>query len=443
MEVSTTLDGITHVEETRTEVVEQMPDGQLQDMVQLLPTPQEPLLFDMDLERMHHELHKNRYLTVEDFLDDIRKIVHNAAVRSEDPERLHRAQAMFTAAQVSIQEFDPQFRMECQRMAVRERQRREAFRKNREKEKAEAAAQNGTYAPGTRRSARNNGKGPEITITDPLLLERRLKRQRSNDNGNTPSDDEVGERSTKRMRSHEEDERDPLDVIDRPLSPMPSRSMSVRFADEVNGALVSPAPNGILTAPPSPQPRRSGFDPALLNPASPVEPRNASAIPVVPTDPEDNPFTTPPVIPSSLSQARAPTPEASSSRLDDAPVELPPPTADGDHSMEMSQPSEPQHSESAPQASVEQPMEIERSPTPLPDFHVDEVELDGLKMMLRDSTAALNVEQLEQLRATCLSCVWRHRAQWDRTSLVQELRSTVQEFVQEVSLDDMDDGDAP
>jgi hypothetical protein len=34
------------------------------------------------------------------------------------------------AAQVSIQEFGPQLRLECERMAVRERQRRKQHKKN-------------------------------------------------------------------------------------------------------------------------------------------------------------------------------------------------------------------------------------------------------------------------------------------------------------------------
>ena len=86
----------------------------------------------------------------------------------------------------------------------------------------------------------------------------------------------------------------------------------------------------------------------------------------------------------------------------------------------------------------EVPMEVERSPMPLPDFHLDEDGLADLKAYLRDATESLNVEQLEQLRATCLGLVWRHRQDWDRTSLVRELKAEAEEFVQEVQLDDAD-----
>ena len=87
---------------------------------------QVPPFFDMDSERMQTELFKGRYLTPRDFLEDVHKTVHNAEARAhKDQERLHKAQAMYTAAEVSIQEFDPQLALDCDRMAPRERQRRE------------------------------------------------------------------------------------------------------------------------------------------------------------------------------------------------------------------------------------------------------------------------------------------------------------------------------
>ena len=70
----------------------------------------------------------------QDFLDVVGTIVHNADVLShEDLDRLYKAQAMFTVAQVSIQEFDPQLNVECEQMTVRERKRRENLKKEKEK----------------------------------------------------------------------------------------------------------------------------------------------------------------------------------------------------------------------------------------------------------------------------------------------------------------------
>ena len=85
------------------------PQLQVQDQIQV------PEIYNMDLEIMHKELYKNSYLTPNDFLDDIHKIVHNATVfANQDTDRHNRALAMLTAAQVSLQDFDPQLRIDYQ-----------------------------------------------------------------------------------------------------------------------------------------------------------------------------------------------------------------------------------------------------------------------------------------------------------------------------------------
>ncbi|KAI0637541.1 AAA-domain-containing protein [Trametes polyzona] len=439
VEVHTGANGVTEVvNETRTQqIVEQPIDEQAQQQIAL---PPEPRLFDMDLERMSVELYKGRYLTPDDFLGDIHKIVHNANVRiNEDPERLFRAQAMLTAAEVSIQDFDPQFRMECQRMAVRERQRREEYRRNREKEKAPGVVPNGqTYAPGTRRSARHNGQEPDVQPTDdPTQLERRLKRQRSNEAAASPSGDETGERAAKKSRTEGEDGEEPTSAVNGVQSPTTNgRSMSVRFADEVEQPSSSPKLAGleaISEETSSEAPRRSGFDPALLNPM-PSPTRDT-----IPTDPPDNPFTPSKSVPSEPLGSRGGSAAPLNGLPSDAGIIL-----DNDQPMEVSQSTEAPAASGEPTQSAQpeqpeqQPMEVERSPTPLPDFHLDEDSLAEFKLYLRDATGSLNIEQLEQLRATCLALVWKHRSEWDRTGLLSELKATAREFVEEVSLDMMD-----
>jgi hypothetical protein len=74
----------------------------------------------------------------------------------------------------------------------------------------------------------------------------------------------------------------------------------------------------------------------------------------------------------------------------------------------------------------------------LPDFHLDEGLVVQLESALRDLTGSLNIEQLEQLRATCLATVWRHRTEWDRNPAVRELQDLVTEFVDQVGVDDED-----
>ena len=409
------------------------------------PPPPKPHLYDMDLERVHVELYRNKYLTPFDFLHDIRKIVHNAEVCAiDDLERLHRAQAMLTATEVSMNDFDHAFRLECERMAVRERKRRNERKKQREKEKAEkekeaqateAIDPNNPYAPGTRRSARNNGQEPEVAITDPLQLERRLKRGRSAEGNATDghqSSEEAGEgRSPKRSRVASEDEQ----LAAHSLLP-------VQFTKST-----TPVPDGNLQLPhpplihPSPR-RTGGFDPTLLNPVPIIDGTGFNSN-GTPTTSVQNGVTPPPPstlssTPTNLTQQRIESPNpfiVSQQPQQEAPSVTPQaPTdqqPDGTASEEQQSVPHPEGEQST-EPPVPEPMEIARTPTPLPDFHIDEDGLEQLKGYLGVSTAELNIEELEQLRATCLAAVWRHRTEWDRTALVGELLSTAKEFVQEV-----------
>ena len=416
------------------------------------PQPAPPKLFNMDLERMHLELYKDRYLTPQAFLDDVGKMVHNADVRMhEDPDRLYRAQAMFTAAEVSIQDFDPQFRLECERMAVRERQRRqERKEQQRASQEAEATAANGSngeYAPGTRRSARQNGEKVDIrSIGDPSLIERRLKRHRSNEASNdsqASGEENNGEgRSNKRSRvaSVEQEQVDGLasngvrfadDALPPPLTPqrpLPLQEDELRLLQSELQAQYShpPAPSGLAT---------------LLNPVTP----EASSTPshqlgaitfgVAP-------------LPMMHQSYDVPMPFAQPMELPSTPIKRTPPTVALPRapSLEILETlSEPVASTSTLPADVPEiyvaepepePMEVEREPTPLPDFHIDEFSVTRLKTSLCDHTSHLSVEQLEQLRATCLSCVWRHRSEWNRDALIQELQSVIEEFVEEIRADE-------
>jgi len=461
---------------------------------------QEPPLYDMDLERMHAELFKGRYLTPHDFLDDVHKMVHNASVRSyEDSDRLYKAQAMYTATEVSIQEFDPQLRLECERMAARERQRREARRKEKEKGKEQNSHTNGVQ-PGMRRSARNNGLQPEHPITDPVKLERRLKRQRGEEGSGGDSQGSEGElqvgpgldggRDAKRSRIIDEhdDDRDPLDTLGQtPGSGI--RSHVVRFApqpiepmaplievSEVNYQHQHQHQPNQLPLPSHPSlfpnqqnqpipyidqmivdtsPRRApGFDPALLNPMQPAENPFQQTSPFPPR-PNDNPFNFPSMAmdptdpfmsqphpqqsyhPQQFPQAqgmsftqmlaKTPTPPLPTSLRLSSRSPAPPIPA----SRQSTPLPGPSTSTAPPREPT--PMVVERTPTPpLPDFHVSSALVSDLRQLLTVETANLTIEQLEQLRATCLGTVWRHRKEWNRDELVKELLRDVKEFVDEV-----------
>ena len=468
------------------------PNGVVVEQQQAQATVQQlPPLFDMDLERMHSELFRGRYLTPQDFMDDIGKMVHNADVRShEDLDRLYKAQAMFTAAEVSIQEFDSQFRLECERMAVRERQRRDERKKEKGKEREQQ--QQATAPIPIRRSARANGLEPEHPITDPVKLERRLKRQRGELDGtggdslNTSEGEANADpatsyqgRDAKRTRILEErdDGRDPLDTLGRtPNSEV--RSHVVRFvtgpldsplgaeppqqthlSPQMHSNHLRPFPNltfHSLQSSPVPDLQlglrpSAGFNPALLNPVQPSERQPfASPIPLspnpgpsrspVPVDPAD-PFIsqphpqypylspevllarnvirglTPPVVGSTQSSTLVPRHASARSSRHPTPMIIGPTAESVVHPPEST------------------PMEVvvaERIWTPLPDFHVSRGLVDELGRMFRVETGRLTIEQLEQLRATCLGAVWRERKEWDRDRLVGELVKLVRAFVLEV-----------
>lgn len=433
--------------------------------------PQEPQLYEVDLESMQMDLYKGKYLTPDEFLEEIGKMVFNAEVRAnEDRDRLYRAQAMFTATQVSVQEFDPQFRLECERMAARERKRRDQRRAEKKNKAAESGANNNgsgqeNGAP-VRRSARNNGQEPELAITDPLLLERRLKRQRSQD-ANTDShesgEDNVDDRLAKRPRGdvimQDDTDRDPLDVVG-PTSSQ-ARPTTVRFAPVEgsetpsrrfpgDGAISQQVLTPVLEVDSEPRPT-TGFNPNLLNPMPTFDPplpslqsymmssmTEENASPLIPgqeNPAQQNLFS---LMPQPVGSEALNVPVAQFS----APPISPPRSPRQSPAPGTAARPEPGqgNSETLPVA-----MEVERprspTPPPPPPFHVDEDLLLDLELRFVKRTEKLNVEQLEQLRATSLNCIWRHRQEWDRDACIRELFGVIDEFVEEASLDiDDDDG---
>jgi len=428
-----------------------------------------PLLHDVDLEKMHVDLYRGRYLTPQDFLDDISKIVQNSELRAfEDMDRMYKAQAMLIATQVSIQEFDPAFKLECERMAVRERQRREERRKNKEKGKEKETEKEKEEAV-TRRSTRIPGQTLEISIMDPVKLERRLKRQRGASAGSSHEGEEDGqgedeqERESKRSRmSTEENERVSFEEAGQAThvrsvhfaasTEVVEPSQPIQTLGDASAATVL-EPMIVDTVP------SSGFDPTLLNPIPPTEnvlgtPRASRAA---------SPVTKQPVstVAMNASSSSLPAPlvfnpldsqlESDVSSISPAPLV----TTNSDPFLILPQvvdhihghgsfrtPSPRQHTSLSRTKTPELlpiaiqdplPVIVERPPTPLPQFHVDEMLLSELHQRLTKTTAPLNIEQLEQLRATCLESVWRHRMDWERDGVVRELMEQVKNFVEEVT----------
>jgi hypothetical protein len=73
-------------------------------------------------------------------------------------------------------------------------------------------------------------------------------------------------------------------------------------------------------------------------------------------------------------------------------------------------------------------------PRPIyPPFILPQSSLSNLQSTLTHATSSFNIEQLEQLRATCFDTIWKYRAEWDRTSCLGEVGKVVDAFVGEVA----------
>jgi hypothetical protein len=68
-----------------------------------------------------------------------------------------------------------------------------------------------------------------------------------------------------------------------------------------------------------------------------------------------------------------------------------------------------------------------------PPFILPQSSLSNLKSTLTHATSSFNIEQLEQLRASCFDTIWKYRAEWDRTSCLVEVGKVVDAFVGEVA----------
>lgn len=66
---------------------------------------------------------------------------------------------------------------------------------------------------------------------------------------------------------------------------------------------------------------------------------------------------------------------------------------------------------------------------PFPDFIVNQSLLANLREKLERDSARLTIEQLEEVRAICLDCIWRRRADWDRSRMLGELIASVGQYM--------------
>ncbi|KAF9041907.1 AAA-domain-containing protein [Hymenopellis radicata] len=227
---ATAEDGDVHIE-----VQEPVTNGHATPPAVIPATPPIPQLYDMDLERMHAELYKDRYLVPQHFLNDLRKIVHNA--------------------EFSLQEFEPQFRMECEKMAMREMKRREDEKKEDKDDD----------------QGKGKAKEPEMfarRVSNPI---HGVKRKRSDvqlDGLDTASWDAKRARMLGEVDADASDD-DPLDTLGAsgiPPSHPPPR-LQVPSGSVSNGYGGTPHPSNVnsLLNPTSPNPSLNVYSPTPCN----------------------------------------------------------------------------------------------------------------------------------------------------------------------------------
>ncbi|KAG9083106.1 hypothetical protein FS749_006290, partial [Ceratobasidium sp. UAMH 11750] len=87
------------------------PESQVSPAPPPAPAPAPVKFHDMDLEKMHIKLYYTGYLTGDEFLNDLGKIVNNAELDARhDPDRLYKAQSMLNTARLMLHSWEPQFR---------------------------------------------------------------------------------------------------------------------------------------------------------------------------------------------------------------------------------------------------------------------------------------------------------------------------------------------
>ncbi|KAL4402206.1 TAT-binding protein-like protein 7, AAA ATPase [Malassezia pachydermatis] len=151
-------------------------------------------IYTMSLDKMQKRLYHNQYLTCDDFMADLNKIVSNAEEASEvDADRVFRAHQMQNLATILMDQYvESSFRTECQAMAQRVLAREEQARKEAEKKKDELVHHR--RPDGVRYSARVQGEEPDARhLVDVSTIERATKRARTT---SRPGSEEPAETET-------------------------------------------------------------------------------------------------------------------------------------------------------------------------------------------------------------------------------------------------------
>jgi hypothetical protein len=357
---------------------------------------------NVDLDTMHLDLYKGFYHSPESFLEEITWIEQNAEFEG-DKETIVKAGQMTNHAGIMLDAtFEPQFKIDCARMAERmvEREKlKPKVDKGKEKEIVDGLEI-------VVRATRTSGADLEM-VGDVDMIERQLKRDRRESGADQGEDGNAFAGPSKRAKGMDDQAVDETEAeaeaeatAGAGAEGQSTGNHAVTSLDRLKSASLGPTSSadsflvnataasnlaGTFAALPSlPLPATStaasnGHPPAILHSAPSTDSQNMPSVAAF-----ESPATTLPIAIA-------------------APVQIPSPII------------------------VDPP-----TPEPLPDFVLPSGALARLSEFLVDRTARLNVDQLEQLRAACYDGIWRARKDWDRTSLIADLDLLSAEFVEEV-----------
>lgn len=336
---------------------------------------------NVDLDTMHLDLYKGFYHSPDSFLEEITWIEQNAEVEG-DKESIVKAGQMTNHARIMLDStFEPQFKTDCAKMAERMVEREAVLSARAGKAAAVPAATSATVP---------------VALVEPNGVDGTHKRDRAE--AGDEVDGEAG--PSKRLRGLVEgEEYAAVDgaIVDDSENTQPAEEQYHSAVHQLSYAALGPTSSAV------------DFLAASSLAASSSLARILDGSPAVVANGHFSGSTV-----ASTSAAPVPTPLTASTFAEQDRLRTPEPST-------------------SVQPAAASPIAVDPStPEPLPDFVLEPSTLAALKTLLVDETQALNVDQLEQLRASCYDGIWRSRKEWDRTQLVADLTALANEFIDEV-----------
>jgi len=376
-----------------------------------------PQYYDVDLEKMHYKLYYNEYLTSQQFVADVQKIVYNAEQEhrrslTEDHETVVKAQAMLTHTRVMVEQAcDPQFDIDCHRMYERMKLRNPLLGQPKKratpKEKAQPLPE--------RQSHRVCGLEPEIPY-DPHFSDRGVKRMMGGYDAHTDP-----ERPTKRNKGG-------------PPHHQPSSSGSVKDCEErvvdENGRAAEGTPEdptSLAQAGDLPASTTPDYEPECLK-STDLSSAPISLATHHPCSADKAPHT------NGLHQPAASAVADGDCSMQTAAESIPGQQPNGSSGKEMVSGSSEKAAPGLEGCDEGATGETECPPVVYPDFECPEEPLSSLRLELVHKTHGLSLDHLELLRAGCCNIIWANRAAFQRASMLAQCRHFVHQFFQDLAL---------